>query len=301
MGTYKCSKCQQIINNDDRESHEMNCLYTFSLDEYQNLIPCELCDELINIEDYQNHVSQCMRTPQYIPLNIPLNAPMAGESEDNLVNMFRNIIDQINQHQQINQDGNVESGENHESNVESGENQESNNESQDANIESQDAIIESHESNENHETNESQDTNIENQDANIENQDANIENHDNIQYPILNLNIDNPNEILNMLAGAYNTETINPLFNVFNFPVPEENESYEDLINLGNSIGDVEIGVSDINKVSKLDFKEINCSICSEDVKIIRRTKCNHEFCSKCLDRWLESKKTCPICMSELE
>ena len=285
MGTYKCSKCQQIINNDDRESHEMNCLYTFSLDEYQNLIPCELCDELINIEDYQNHVNQCMRTPQYIPLNIPLNAPIAGESEDNLVNMFRNIIDQINQHNQLNQDGNVESGENHESN---GENHESNGENHESNGENQESNVESHESIENHE-------------SNIENQDANIENHDNIQYPILNLNIDNPNQILNMLAGAYNTETINPLFNVFNFPVPEENESYEDLINLGNTIGDVEIGVSDINKVSKLDFKEINCSICSEDVKIIRRTNCNHEFCSKCLDRWLESKKTCPICMSELE
>ena len=83
-----------FINNDDRESHEMNCLYKFILDEYQNLIPCELCDELINIEYYKNHVNQCMRTPQYIPLNIPLNAPIAGESDDNLVNMFRNIIDQ---------------------------------------------------------------------------------------------------------------------------------------------------------------------------------------------------------------
>jgi len=81
--------------------------------------------------------------------------------------------------------------------------------------------------------------------------------------------------------------------------VPEE--TYEDLINLGNTIGDVEIGVKDINKVSKIDYKEINCNICSEDVKLIRITKCNHEFCMKCLDRWLENKKTCPVCMVELE
>ena len=94
MDTYKCSKCQQIINNEDRETHEMNCLYTFSLDEYHNLIPCELCDELINIEDYQMHVTQCMQVPNYMPLNIPQN-----EAGNNLVNMFRNIIEQLNPQQ----------------------------------------------------------------------------------------------------------------------------------------------------------------------------------------------------------
>ena len=84
------------------------------------------------------------------------------------------------------------------------------------------------------------------------------------------------------------------LINNYNIPVPE---TYEDLINLE----DVEVGVTDINKVSTLDFKEITCNICSEDVKIIRRTKCNHEFCVNCLDKWLSTKKTCPVCMIELE
>lgn len=245
MDTYKCEKCQKIINIDNREIHEMSCLYTFSLEDYQNLIPCELCEDLINIEDYQNHVTNCINASRYIPLNTPIQAATQSQANADLVNMYRNILEQVNPQNQNNQPPNHE----------------------------------------NHEVNDSELSN--------ENVDQ--------QPPLLNINIDNPNEILNMLLGAYYTENINPLFNVFNLPNQEHDETYEDLINLGNTIGDVEVGVSDINKVSKIDFKEINCSICSEDAKIIRRTTCNHEFCLKCLTRWLESKKTCPICMIELE
>ena len=48
MDTYKCSKCNQDIKNCDRDTHELNCIYTFNAEEYQNLIPCEICDDLIN-------------------------------------------------------------------------------------------------------------------------------------------------------------------------------------------------------------------------------------------------------------
>ena len=55
-----------------RDTHELNCIYTFNAEEYQNLIPCEICDDLINIEDYQTHVNECM-TQSYLPtLTIPI-------------------------------------------------------------------------------------------------------------------------------------------------------------------------------------------------------------------------------------
>ena len=71
MDTYKCSKCQQDIKNDERDNHELNCIYTFSTQEYQDLIPCEICDNLINFEDYQTHVTDCMNRG-YLP--IPLES-----------------------------------------------------------------------------------------------------------------------------------------------------------------------------------------------------------------------------------
>lgn len=43
------------------------------------------------------------------------------------------------------------------------------------------------------------------------------------------------------------------------------------------------------------NYKE--CSICLEKInKNIRKTKCNHEFHQKCLDKWIENNNTCPDC-----
>lgn len=41
----------------------------------------------------------------------------------------------------------------------------------------------------------------------------------------------------------------------------------------------------------------ITCGICLE-TKCMKMTKlrCGHEFCSGCLDRWSQYKKTCPNC-----
>jgi hypothetical protein len=49
----------------------------------------------------------------------------------------------------------------------------------------------------------------------------------------------------------------------------------------------------------------LNCSICREDINRdnnIKRTinHCNHEFHQKCLDKWFETNKTCPMCRYEL-
>ena len=49
------------------------------------------------------------------------------------------------------------------------------------------------------------------------------------------------------------------------------------------------------------DETPINCTICREDINrengIMRKiTHCGHVFHQKCLDKWFETHKTCPIC-----
>lgn len=50
-------------------------------------------------------------------------------------------------------------------------------------------------------------------------------------------------------------------------------------------------------------IQDKTCSICLEElssVKFITKTKCNHYFCSTCILDWLQVKKVCPMCMTEL-
>ncbi len=45
---------------------------------------------------------------------------------------------------------------------------------------------------------------------------------------------------------------------------------------------------------SKVD-DEFVCSICTSIVENPVQTKCEHLFCSKCINEWVNVKKTCPI------
>lgn len=84
--------------------------------------------------------------------------------------------------------------------------------------------------------------------------------------------------------------------------------TYEDLSELCEMMGDVAIG-ADIDKettvvVTDSITREIEtCPICLEyhkdDIKKIN--KCGHKFCGTCIDTWLASHKTCPICKIELD
>ncbi|KAH9362834.1 hypothetical protein HPB48_015203 [Haemaphysalis longicornis] len=45
--------------------------------------------------------------------------------------------------------------------------------------------------------------------------------------------------------------------------------------------------------------EQISCAVCLsslENGEIVRVLPCNHEFHAACVDRWLRSKRTCPIC-----
>ena len=48
---------------------------------------------------------------------------------------------------------------------------------------------------------------------------------------------------------------------------------------------------------------EFTCAICKDlvDIGTSCITKCNHVFCSRCLDQWFARAKRCPVCNKDLE
>ncbi|KAJ5072902.1 hypothetical protein M0811_09348 [Anaeramoeba ignava] len=88
--------------------------------------------------------------------------------------------------------------------------------------------------------------------------------------------------------------------------------NYQQLLNLGERIGRVERGLDDngINQlpVSKFDKNtakgDLTCSICRceyEDGEEIRRLPCLHYFHKDCIDQWIKSNPTCPICKTKIK
>ena len=45
--------------------------------------------------------------------------------------------------------------------------------------------------------------------------------------------------------------------------------------------------------------KENICNICFDEINNKLITKCNHEFCSECIERWVRINNNCPLCRSE--
>lgn len=62
----------------------------------------------------------------------------------------------------------------------------------------------------------------------------------------------------------------------------------------------------DIEKVAPLTDPgdgDHSCPICFDDlkdVKYVRKTICNHSFCSECLREWFHKKPVCPLCQLDL-
>jgi hypothetical protein len=79
--------------------------------------------------------------------------------------------------------------------------------------------------------------------------------------------------------------------------------NYEYYSDLTESMGKVHIGVDDINISAPIstidDIGDNTCVICQEDnyTLPIRKTVCNHIFCSECIIPWLKKNHTCPLCL----
>lgn len=100
----------------------------------------------------------------------------------------------------------------------------------------------------------------------------------------------------------------------FRMGTPPNINDYEQNLHLAERIGKVEIGVKDVNKISKL-YKKDKCKDCTEndDICPICRDqldnkknirillKCKHMYCDECIRHWMSKHKTCPVCIYEYE
>ncbi|CAN1257991.1 E3 ubiquitin-protein ligase MBR1, partial [Linum perenne] len=88
-----------------------------------------------------------------------------------------------------------------------------------------------------------------------------------------------------------------------------DNMSYEELLALGDSIGNVNTGLSEnviseclLEKKHSISDKNLeeSCAICLEEYKKTSKTgklkKCGHEYHMGCIKKWLSVKNSCPIC-----
>jgi len=90
-------------------------------------------------------------------------------------------------------------------------------------------------------------------------------------------------------------------------------DDYESNMRLAEMLGNVEVGIDDINSVSRvLDNQEYeddtSCPICLETIKgiegdggVCRELICKHKYCHPCIDTWLKKSKSCPVCKLDLE
>jgi len=91
-----------------------------------------------------------------------------------------------------------------------------------------------------------------------------------------------------------------------------EAENYEALLSLAERLGEVKPKGLNKNDIEQLpsyryasegsDTDQTVCVVCMSDFEtrqVVRVLPCAHEFHSKCVDKWLKTNRTCPICRGD--
>lgn len=102
-----------------------------------------------------------------------------------------------------------------------------------------------------------------------------------------------------------------------------DNMTYDELLNLCDTIGYHEVGYSEQEKqtlcesctpeeVSDIIKKYPKCTICltefdepesenESEIEIVKLKKCKHAFCKTCIYQWFDKHKKCPVCVQTQE
>ncbi|PRP77883.1 hypothetical protein PROFUN_08557 [Planoprotostelium fungivorum] len=91
--------------------------------------------------------------------------------------------------------------------------------------------------------------------------------------------------------------------------VDVDNMSYEELLALTERIGNVKShaatdDVIDSLPLVKIETEGITCAVCLEDLSVgemSSRLPCNHHYHKECIDKWLKTKKHCPVCNKSVD
>ncbi|XP_069697894.1 E3 ubiquitin-protein ligase RNF38 isoform X2 [Periplaneta americana] len=95
-------------------------------------------------------------------------------------------------------------------------------------------------------------------------------------------------------------------------PDSTETENYEALLNLAERLGEAKprgLAKVEIEQLPSYKFNvdshhgdQTSCVVCMCDFEarqMLRVLPCSHEFHAKCVDKWLKSNRTCPICRGD--
>ncbi|KAH0554912.1 RING finger protein 44 isoform X2 [Cotesia glomerata] len=95
-------------------------------------------------------------------------------------------------------------------------------------------------------------------------------------------------------------------------PENAETENYEALLSLAERLGEAKprgLTRAEVDQLPSYKFNaethqgdQTNCVVCMcdfEPPQTLRVLPCSHEFHSKCIDKWLKSNRTCPICRGD--
>lgn len=130
----------------------------------------------------------------------------------------------------------------------------------------------------------------------------------NIHPPLLPLSLNTP-PFPELFSDAFMTRVPTPprLHHLYQ-------ENYEVLLNLTDHLGPAKprgLEKAEIERIPSFRFssntaKETNikCVVCISEYtnrEKLRRLPCSHDFHAKCIDKWLKSNKTCPVCRNEVK
>ena len=292
---FNCPHCKKDIKKEDKESHNEYCLYVPKTEEFENLIPCEFCDDFIEFSEYEQHVSQCGISRLRPSLNFNQfnnNLYPLQYSQENIASTLNTLNDLFST---MSSNITIQPINNSMRNI---INSNINNEITTLlNNEENESINDSNDS-------ESQDINnltqhIDVNDDDIEysyNQNQSLASNLSQYFSNYNINFINNNDDIytNSLLSTINNAISDTIVSNLN------EDEYSSLINLSEQIGDVEIGIKDLDQVTKIVNITETCPICKEEHEVMRKTVCNHFFCQECIETWFDKNTKCPLCLQDL-
>ena len=306
---FNCPHCKKDIKKEDKESHNEYCLYVPKTEEFEDLIPCEFCDDFVKFSDYEQHVSQCGISRLRPSLNFNQfnnNLYPLQNSQENVATTLNTLNDLFST---ISSNITIQPVNNSMRNI---INSNINNE---ITTLLNNASIEEglNDDNDNNDDNDDNDDELELPEINNFTQNININSNDNeINYSYnenqslasnlsqyfsnYNINFINNNDDIytNTLLSTINSAISDTIVNNLN------EDEYSSLINLSEEIGDVEIGINDLDKVTDIVNIMDTCPICKDEHNVMRKTICNHLFCQECIETWFDKNTKCPLCLQDL-
>ena len=285
-------------------------------------IPCEMCQELVSFEQYSAHIAACSSRSRPLPVNsririgytpfrmsqqriglnssAPVSSPRPNPSLSSFHQLIHNFIANLNSPQSFSSEVNEVEGEEDSPGHETEHGDEHQDEHQEETSSSPTTrSVPPH-------TTVSGIDRIVGLIASIYRSDQeNAEHPTTLEEEVVPPNLER--SLQDMLHTVFQSGVdptlLGQVTDYGGVPIVSQ-DSYQNLLRLAESIGKVEVGISDINQVSKLrGARNTFCTICQEESQRpkVRELICGHSFCPDCIEKWLEKNVKCPVCMINLQ